>query len=70
MNDLSVWTSFVGFLLSLANYLRSSESLNAQMALVVFACTTTVLVVPRVIYAFRCHRVNLALIRKSTVNPF
>ena len=70
MNDLSAWTSVVGFLLSLANYLRSSESLNAQMALVVFACTTTVLVAPRVIHAVRRHRVNLALMRKSTVNPF
>jgi hypothetical protein len=70
MNNLSVWISFVGLLLSLANYLMSSESLNAQTALAVFACTTIVLVVPRFIYACRRHRFNLALMRKSMVNPF
>jgi len=67
MNDLSVWTSVVGFLLSLTNYFTSAESLNAQMALAVFACTTVVLLAPRFMHILRVPRRNV-FFRKSKVN--
>jgi hypothetical protein len=70
MNDLSVWTSVVGFLLSLINYYTSAESLNAQMALAVFACTTIVLVAPRLMHTLRVPRRNVFLFRKTKVNAF